>query len=31
VVMDYERQPASHAAWLLIANLTMSLQRATNT
>jgi transposase len=30
VVMDYERQPASHAAWLFVANLTISLQRATN-
>ena len=30
VVMDYERQPASHAAWLLVGNLTMSLRRATN-
>ncbi len=28
VVMDFERQPASHATWLLIANLTMSLRRA---
>jgi transposase len=30
VVMDYERQPASHMAWLLVANLTMSLRRATS-
>ena len=30
VVMDYERQPASHAAWLFVANLTISLQRATS-
>jgi transposase len=30
VVMDYERQPTSHAAWLLAANLTMSLRRATS-
>jgi len=29
VVMDYERQPTSHAAWLLVANLSMSLRRAT--
>jgi transposase len=27
VVIDYERQPASHAVWLLVANLTMSLRR----
>lgn len=30
VVMDYERQPASHAAWLFVANLTISLRRATS-
>jgi transposase len=30
VVMDYEREPASHAAGLLIANLTRSLRRATS-
>lgn len=30
VVMDYERQPTSHAAWLFVANLTMSLRRATS-
>lgn len=29
VVMDYERQLCSHAAWLLVANLTMSLRRVT--
>ena len=28
--MDYERHPTSQAAWLFIANLTMSLRRATN-
>ena len=28
VVIDYERQPPSHAAWLFLANLTMSLRRA---
>lgn len=30
VVMNYERRPASHAAWLFVANLTISLQRATS-
>ncbi|MFD1874954.1 transposase [Hymenobacter bucti] len=30
VVMDYERQPVSHGAWLLVANLTMSLRRTTS-
>lgn len=30
VVIDYERQPTSHAAWLFIANLTMSLRRVSN-
>ena len=29
VVIDYERTPDSHAAWLWVANLTMSLRRAT--
>jgi transposase len=29
LVVDYERQPATHAAWVLVANLTMSLRRAT--
>jgi len=29
VVIDYERQPAGHAAWLLVANLSLSLRRAT--
>ena len=29
LAMDYERTTASHAAWLLVANLTMTLRRAT--
>jgi transposase len=29
LAVDYERSPASHEAWLLVANLTMSLRRAT--
>lgn len=29
LVIDYERTPASHEAWLLVANLTMNLRRAT--
>lgn len=29
LALDYERTPASHEAWLLVANLTMSLRRAT--
>lgn len=29
LVVDYERTPASHVAWVLLANLTMTLQRAT--
>ena len=29
LAMDYERTTASHAAWLLVANLTMTLCRAT--
>jgi transposase len=29
LVIDYERTPDSHAAWLWVANLTMSLRRAT--
>jgi transposase len=29
LAVDYERTPASHVAWLLLANLTMSLRRAT--
>lgn len=29
IVVDYERTPASHVAWVLLANLTMTLQRAT--
>ncbi|MBG8553733.1 transposase [Hymenobacter guriensis] len=29
IVVDYERTPASHAAWILLANLTMTLRRAT--
>ena len=29
LVIDYERIPHSHAAWLWVANLTMSLRRAT--
>ena len=30
LVVDYERTPASHVAWVLLANLTMTLQRATS-
>ncbi|RZL16067.1 MAG: hypothetical protein EOO62_02310 [Hymenobacter sp.] len=30
VVMAYECQPASYAAWLPVANLAMSLRRATS-
>jgi hypothetical protein len=30
IVIGYERQPASHAAWLLLANLSISLQRVTH-
>ena len=29
LTVDYERTPASHVTWLLVANLTMSLRRAT--
>jgi transposase len=29
LAMDYERTTTSHAAWLLVANLTMTLRRAT--
>ena len=29
LAIDYERTTASHAAWLLLANLTMTLRRAT--
>lgn len=29
LVLDYERTPASHVAWVLLANLTMTLRRAT--
>ena len=29
IVVDDERTPASHVAWVLLANMTMSLQRAT--
>ena len=29
VVIAYAGNPASHAAWLFVANLTMSLKRAT--
>lgn len=31
LVIDYERTPDSHAAWRWVANLTMSLPRATHT
>lgn len=30
VVVDYDRTPASQAAWLFVANLIMSLRRATS-
>ena len=30
IVVDYERTPASHVAWVLLANLTMTLRRATS-
>ncbi|WP_052733116.1 transposase [Hymenobacter terrenus] len=29
LTMDYKRTTASHAAWLAVANLTMTLRRAT--
>jgi transposase len=29
LALDYERTPASHEAWLLVTNLTMSLRRVT--